>query len=397
MELAISGQPIMLKVDDFGRASEEEKESVMETARIEYIRRIHGQPCCNSTVTALAPSEELFINPQEVADYIATKDKESLPFETALYDEASAILNNKAMFHNSEYMLQVISKDAENDDFCPASELENWDGFFPGPVPSKKHPGKLTKPDERLFDIPKGKHDDRLNRGFDKHRGTPALEMAYERQIIMQMKEFPEFPDQSMDYLTKCTGVSVDQWKIGWETVSTRKRREIELQCIDAENVMNNHEKDCQTVLSKVLSPERNSVTMENMKAALKVLKVIHLDLSLVRCRLVQQLLKYGQDYLSDDSKATEGYSAFCVTVIKPVDQEIGISIVETDEGIMVSRVLQHSASGKAGVQAGYILVKINGNKCPKDKEKATEILAKLKSNNIAMLCFVTKKAPHVV
>ena len=119
------------------------------------------------------------------------------------------MLNNKAMFHNSEYMLQVISKDAENDDFCPALELENWDGFFTGPLPSKKHPGKLTKPDERLFDIPKGKHDDRLNRGFDQHRGTPALEMAYERQIIMQMKEFFEFPDQSMDYLTKFTGVSV--------------------------------------------------------------------------------------------------------------------------------------------------------------------------------------------
>ena len=39
-----------------------------------------------------------------------------------------------------------------------------------------------------------------------------------------------------------------DQWKIGWETVSTQKRIEIELQCIDAENVMNNHETDCQTI-----------------------------------------------------------------------------------------------------------------------------------------------------
>ena len=95
------------------------------------------------------------------------------------------------MFDNSEYMLQVISKDAENDDFCAALELENWDGFFLGLVTSKKYPGKLTKPDERLFHIPKGKQDDCLNRGFDQHLGTPALEMAYERQIIVQMKEFP--------------------------------------------------------------------------------------------------------------------------------------------------------------------------------------------------------------
>ena len=61
-------------------------------------------------------------------------------------------------------------------------------------------------------------------------------------------------------------------------------------------------------LVKEVYSPERNSVTVENMKAALKVLKVTHLDPSLVRCRLVQQLLKYGQDYLSDDSKATEDY-----------------------------------------------------------------------------------------
>ena len=76
MELAISGQPIMLKVDDFSRASEEEKESAMETSRIEYIRRIHGQPCCNSKNNSpIAPSEKLFINPQEVQIILQLKIK----------------------------------------------------------------------------------------------------------------------------------------------------------------------------------------------------------------------------------------------------------------------------------------------------------------------------------
>ena len=57
MELAITGQPITLKVNNMAKASENERNEAMEEARVEHITRIHGQrqPCCHSKLIALAP------------------------------------------------------------------------------------------------------------------------------------------------------------------------------------------------------------------------------------------------------------------------------------------------------------------------------------------------------
>ena len=55
MELAITGQPITLKVNDMAKASENERNEAMEEARVEYITRIHGQHCCHSKLIAFGP------------------------------------------------------------------------------------------------------------------------------------------------------------------------------------------------------------------------------------------------------------------------------------------------------------------------------------------------------
>ena len=103
---ALSGCPIYLNLKDLHKASVDEIDEAMTAAQVEYIKRVHGQPCKKSTITAMVPPsyDSCMFSFSDVKSFLAS-GKPKIP----LFEEAKRIINDPLLLKQSEYCLQIKS------------------------------------------------------------------------------------------------------------------------------------------------------------------------------------------------------------------------------------------------------------------------------------------------
>ena len=174
------------------------------------------------------------------------------------------------------------------------------------------------------------------------------------------------------------------------------KRKTFGLQCLEAENILNGKEEACQSILSKLLGPAKQQCTVENLRCAIKELGIKSVDISLVRSRLIELVYSHGHmidgvPCVSDESKA------FCITVLKRVEEDLGLYIEETANGVLITDLTETSPCKRVSDSLrGTIIVKVNGRKCPERSNDAMRLFRNAKAENIITICLARRTCPLV-
>jgi hypothetical protein len=267
-ELALTGQPINLSVRP-DSVSADELNAAMEGARVEFIRRVHSQPCGQSEtgIIALAPPdrENLLLVAHEIRAFLADPSANH-PFDCTTYKEAAAALEDVKQTARTEYMLILW------DPARPYPELKKWGGAFPLTKPSVGRPGKLARVGELLFQLPVSPVSE-----FDTHRAVPLSMHLFQKACLQQGSLSPILDNDLLQRMLSHTCQDAQACSQQWKDLIEDKKRGIRLEITEMENEANGIEAALEHCFGHPINFKGKSFTLANTNKAslLQLLSVV--------------------------------------------------------------------------------------------------------------------------
>ena len=385
---ALSGCPIYLNLKDLHKASVDEIDEAMTAAQVEYIKRVHGQPCKKSTITAMVPPshDSCMFSFSDVKSFLAS-GKPKIP----LFEEAKRIINDPLLLKQSEYCLQI-----KKPNFV-LQELIPWHGFFPGPFPSTTDPMKLARITETL-------NQSVVQQDFDYYRPAPFMKKEFELQQIFQKKILPELFLESQDYVEQFTRQDISSIENQWKLMKNKVESDLAANETEVSNRVNKIEEVVQAICSKphVIQGKTVSVPDANKSSIVKLLQNIdpdlHVHTDMLRPNLVKALFERSNALGLNVN--TELTSSVYTTALFRENQAVSFGLLmergaSTDYFFEVKGLLANTSAFTTDIHKGDILATVNGLSITTKLDKAAA-LRKFKKiadgKNMIICCFSRKK-----